>query len=115
MPPPVPLGAPPANLVTSWAPNASAASGLLTSGAASLVHSAGAQHSLLCCSDGLCDSCKTHPALHAWFAQQVPSTGCFANLLIKGFVIPGRFCLLALLNLLPATRRLAAVHLTCLH
>ena len=58
----MPTRAPPANLVTSWAPDASAASGLLTSGAASLVHTAGAEHSLLCCTDGLCDQCKSQPA-----------------------------------------------------
>ncbi|CAK0783543.1 hypothetical protein CVIRNUC_006742 [Coccomyxa viridis] len=43
-PPPVPKRAAPANLVTSWAQNASAASGLLTSNTTSLVHSAGISH-----------------------------------------------------------------------
>ena len=46
-PPPVPKRAAPANLVTSWAQKASAASGLLTCDARSLVHSAGVRHSLL--------------------------------------------------------------------
>ena len=45
-PPPVPKTAAPANLVTSWAQKASAAPGLLTAEATSLMHSAGAKHSL---------------------------------------------------------------------
>ena len=110
----MPKRAAPANLVTSWAQNASAASGLLTSNTTSLVHSAGAKHSLLArYSRGLSDECGLHPALHSKRALQVVCTGRTAESCHQWLQRLLQF-LPVLPTPVPATRRLAAVHLNCL-